>query len=97
MTFSVALRNKIGAYSKGLGVTFVKCVISGIIMSACVIFVNTWITGAIVSTSVGARLLKLALPVATGVLTYAVMVVLLKVQAVEPIINTVKSKVFRKM
>ena len=92
-----ALRNKIGAYSKGLGVTFVKCVISGIIMSACVIFVNTWITGAIVSTSVGARLLKLALPVATGVLTYAVMVVLLKVQAVQPIINTVKSKFFRKM
>lgn len=91
-----ALRRKIGVYAKGLGETFLKCMLSGIIMSAAVMLVNMWLDATVVSTSVVARLIKLAFPVVTGVIVYGVMALLLKVKAATAVIGAVKSKLSAK-
>lgn len=92
----IALRKKIGQYCKGLGTNFVKCVISGIIMSVAVIAVNFGLDNVISSDSLIVRLVKLGVPVCVGVAVYAVMIVILRVDAVKPIVDLIKRKVFKK-
>ena len=88
----IALRKKIGTYCKGLGTSFVKCVISGIIMAAAVIAVNAGLDKALAADTLIVRLIKLGVPVISGVAVYAVMVVVLRVDAVRPIVDTIKRK-----
>jgi len=92
----IALRKKIGQYCKGLGTNFVKCVISGIIMAAAVIAVNYGLDNVLASDSLVVRLVKLGVPVCVGVAVYAVMVVVLRVDAVKPIVDLIKRKVFKR-
>lgn len=92
----IALRKKIGQYCKGLGTNFVKCVISGIIMAAAVIAVNYGLDNVLAADSLVVRLVKLGVPVCVGVAVYAVMIVILKVDAVKPIVDLIKRKVFKR-
>ncbi len=92
----IALRKKIGQYCKGLGTNFVKCVISGIIMAAAVIAVNYGLDNVLAADSLVVRLVKLGVPVCVGVAVYAVMVVVLRVDAVKPIVDLIKRKVFKR-
>lgn len=92
----IALRKKIGQYCKGLGTNFVKCVISGIIMAAAVIAVNYGLDNVLAADSLVVRLVKLGVPVCVGVAVYAVMVVVLRVDAVKPIVDLIKRKLFKR-
>ena len=92
----IALRKKIGQYCKGLGTNFVKCVISGIIMAAAVIAVNYGLDNVLTADSLVVRLVKLGVPVCVGVAVYAVMIVIRKVDAVEPIVDLIKRKLFKR-
>ena len=92
----IALRKKIGQYCKGLGTNFVKCVISGIIMAAAVIAVNYGLDNVLTADSLVVRLVKLGVPVCVGVAVYAVMVVVLGVDAVKPIVDLIKRKLFKR-
>ena len=92
----IALRKKIGQYCKGLGTNFVKCVISGIIMAAAVIAVNYGLDNVLTADSLVVRLVKLGVPVCVGVAVYAVMIVILKVDAVKPIVDLIKRKLFKR-
>jgi putative peptidoglycan lipid II flippase len=92
----IALRRKIGQYCKGLGTNFVKCVISGIIMAIAVIAVSYVLDGVLATDTFMVRLVKLGVPVCIGVVVYAVMVIILKVDAVKPIVDVIKRKVFKK-
>lgn len=88
----VLLRKKIGAYAEGLGRTLIKCMLAALIMAAVVVFVNYGMTAALPSQSVSARLIKLAVPVFAGIVTYGAAVILLRVEAVKPLLDTVKNK-----
>ena len=92
----IALRRKIGQYCKGLGTNFVKCVISGIIMAIAVIAVKLGLDSILSADTLIIRLVKLGVPVCVGVAVYAVMVIILKVDAVKPIVDVIKRKVFKK-
>lgn len=87
-----ALKKRIGTYCRGFGRNFVKCVLSGAVMSAAVIAVNTVLDIALSGDSVLIRIAKLGIPVCTGVLVYAVMTVILRVDAVRPIVGAVSAK-----
>lgn len=91
-----ALKKKIGPYCPGLGVNFAKCVVSGVVMSAAVVAVRFGVNARLSYDSVLVRLVKLGVPVCVGVAVYAVMVVLLRVDAVKPIVSAVSSKLKRK-
>lgn len=88
----VLLRGKIGAYAEGLGRTLIKCMLAALIMAAVVVFVNYGMTAALPSQSVSARLIKLAVPVFAGIVTYGAAVILLRVEAVKPLLDAVKNK-----
>ena len=92
----IALRKKIGQNCKGLGTNFVKCVISGIIMAAAVIAVNYGLDNVLTADSLVVRLVKLGVPVCVGVAVYAVMVVVLGVDAEKPIVDLIKRKLFKR-
>ena len=92
----IALRKKIGQYCKGLGTNLVKCVISGIKMAAAVIAVNYGLDNVLTADSLVVRLVKLGVPVCVGVAVYAVMVVVLGVDAVKPIVDLIKRKLFKR-
>ena len=91
-----ALRGKIGQYCKGLGINFVKCMLSGIIMAAAVLLVSFGLDSVLYADTLIVRLVKLGVPVCTGVVVYGIMVVVLRVDAVKPIIGVIKRKVFKK-
>ncbi len=92
----VALRSKIGSYCKGLGTNFVKCLVSGIIMALSVIAVNYGLDKVLLADTLIVRLVKLGVPVCVGVAVYGVMVIILKVDAVKPIIGALKRKLLKK-
>lgn len=85
------LRRKIGAFAKGLGTTLVKCLIAALVMACAVFAVNAGLDAAFASDSVFVRLVKLAVPACVGVLVYGVMVLLLRVNAVKPVLEKAKS------
>ena len=86
------LRKKVGPYAKGLGTTLVKCIVSGAVMALFVTAVNYGLSLALPSVSVAARIIKLAIPVAAGVVVYALMTLILKVNAVLTVLDAVKRK-----
>ena len=61
-------------------------------MALCVTAVNYGLSLALPSVSVAARIIKLALPVAAGVVVYALMTLILKVNAVLTVLDAVKRK-----
>ena len=91
-----ALKGKIGQYCKGLGTNFVKCLLSGIIMSASVMAVSFGLDRLLTADTLIIRLVKLGVPVCTGVAVYGIMVVILGVDAVKPIVGVIKRKLFKK-
>ncbi len=87
------LRKRVGAYAPGLGKTVALCTLSALVMAAVVKAVCFFTETRILSDSVFSRLVKLALPVGAGVLVYAVMVVFLRVPAVRPLWDKLRSKI----
>ena len=90
------LRKRVGTYAPGLGTTVLKCLLAGVVMAGVVTAVNAGLASTVTGRTVSARLIRLALPVAAGVLTYAAAVLLLRVPAVQPLWETVKSKLGRR-
>ncbi len=89
------LRRKIGVFAKGLGMTLVKCLVSALVMAGAVLAVNAGLDAVLVSDSVLTRLIKLAVPACVGVLVYGVMVLVLRVNAVKPVLAKIKTLVKR--
>ena len=60
-------------------------------MACAVLAVNAGLDAAFVSDSVPARLVKLAVPACAGVLVYGIMVLVLRVNAIKPVLAKLKS------
>lgn len=88
----LCLKNKVGSYCKGLGRNFIKCIISGLVMTAGVIFTSSGINSILSADTVLARIIKLVIPVMVGVIIYGVLVLVLRVDCVKPLIQTFKNK-----
>lgn len=75
----VLLRQKIGEFGKGLGVLFVKYVISGAVMLVLVLISGKICANIFPSVSAAARIIKLGVPCVIGVAVYGIMICLLRV------------------
>ena len=75
--------------------TLVKCLVSALVMAGAVLAVNAGLDAVLVSDSVLTRLIKLAVPACVGVLVYGVMVLVLRVNAVKPVLAKIKTLVKR--
>ncbi len=88
----IALRKKIGCYAKGLGTTVFKCLVSALVMAGAVMLVNSGLSGILVGDGVLLRIIRLAVPAFVGVTVYGIMVILLRVDAIKPVLETLKQK-----
>ncbi len=75
------LRRKIGTFAKGAGAEFVKCTLSGAVMFAAVTIIKNVLSKHIFVNVVLDRIFDLFVPVAVGILIYAVMICVLRVKA----------------
>ena len=85
------LRHKIGSFAAGLGTTLVKCILAAGVMSCAVLAVNAGLDAAFTQNTVPVRLIKLAVPACVGVVVYGLMAVLLRVNAVKPVLQKLKT------
>ena len=89
----LALRKKIGAFGKGLGVTALKCTAASVIMLICVYLVKSPLLNVLPMQSFLGRVLALGIPAGFGVIIYAVLIAVLRVPAASKIINSVMSRI----
>ncbi len=87
----ILLKKKIGTFCPGLGADFIKCLISSIAMAAAATAAEYGMDMLLKSDGVAMRIIKLGVPVAIGVIVYAILVIILKVSVVSPVIDKVKS------
>lgn len=74
-----AIKKRVGAYAKGLGLLILKCIGASVVMLLAVEGLNSIIN---ISGGLVARIINLFVPVAAGLVTYAVMAVVLKIKPV---------------
>lgn len=81
-----AIRKKIGAFAKGFGTLLVKCIAASVVMFVAVELLNCVIP---VGASLGARAVRLFVPVGCGVAVYYVMAVILKITPVTDFVRKI--------
>ncbi len=75
----VRLKGKIGSYLSGFFVKFLKGAISAAVMGIAAYFTVTWLNSLLPYAGIIERILKLIIPAGAGVIVYAVMLVILRV------------------
>ena len=85
------LRRKIGTFAKGAGVEFVKCLLSGAVMFGVVTVIKNVLSKHIFVNVVLDRIFDLFVPVAIGILIYAVMICVLRVKAATKFLSKFKN------
>ncbi len=92
----ILLKKKIGGYLKGFFVKFLKSTVAAAVMGFIAYFVLTLTNSAIPSDGLIERVVKLILPVGAGVISYAVMLLVLKVDVAVDIVNKILKKAGKK-
>ena len=92
----ILLKKKIGGYLKGFFVKFLKSAVAAAVMGVIAYFVLTFTNSAIPSDGLIERIVKLILPVGAGVISYAVMLLVLKVDVAVDIVNKILKKAGKK-
>lgn len=89
------LKKKIGKYGNGLVLNFVKSLSASVLMLVSVRAVMRVLDEMIATDSIGTRIVKLGVPVVSGVIMYIAVSVILKNDAVTAVFAAAKSKISR--
>ena len=89
----VLLKRKVGNYLQSTLSVFFKSLASALVMSAGVIAVSKLLAG-VLSDGLATRLIKLFVPAGVGVVIYAVMLLILRVDPIRSVASRLLSKIF---
>ncbi len=90
----VLLRRRVGNYLQSTLSVFLKCLSAAVIMSGAVLGISRLISGAF-DDSLSSRLIRLFVPVCVGILVYAVVLLILRVEPVKSITSKLFSRLCR--